>query len=542
MDEETKSSVLPSNLESLQLQPLDSLGRGGFGNVVKANAANGKVYALKVCTMKRDWLDELKIYERLTKNPHPNVLPISGYEIDYHHSPAVLKTITELGDCSLDNLVKFRGYFSDDEVFFILFQCVQGLQHLHDFNIFHGDIKPGNLLLQNNRVRIFDFGVSSTYEETPNGDATIRTRGYTEGYIPPEVSDIIHKGSITIDAYAFDLYSLGITMATFISKHNNGPLLKNFVDQLTHQNPARRGAAAKDIVRLYNREYKNISVDLIGDYKVRQTEIQGSERRKSVNEKVEFIHGLVQLGQYTKAKAKLEEIKPAVQEADPYVAYNYYMVNAEISGNQGDHVASLEILKKAEDHYKRNRNSKFFEDHENLEQKLSEKLAQAYNQVHNYKPRALKFLEEKHGPNLLNDLGSVLQSDGHAEEANECYKKSLEIKSKELGPDDVSAAITYINIASTYQEKGLYDEAFETNERAIKILKDNKSVSLNLVMALNNAGKIRHFQRKYDEAIPYFKQSMEVAVKIYERKHSQYSCLLVNLANSLSGCLSLIHI
>jgi serine/threonine protein kinase len=58
----------------------------------------------------------------------------------------------------------------------------QALQYLHDQQIVHGDVKPGNLILGHRRVVLVDFGVASQLA----GD-TYRARGGTPRFMAPEV-------------------------------------------------------------------------------------------------------------------------------------------------------------------------------------------------------------------------------------------------------------------------------------------------------------------------------------------------------------------
>ncbi|XWS22722.1 hypothetical protein CRYUN_Cryun29cG0060700 [Craigia yunnanensis] len=63
---------------------------------------------------------------------------------------------------TLDTLVKANGPFSESSIAHIAYQVLSGLNYLHAFNIVHLDIKPSNLLVDENmNVNIGDFGVIS---------------------------------------------------------------------------------------------------------------------------------------------------------------------------------------------------------------------------------------------------------------------------------------------------------------------------------------------------------------------------------------------
>jgi len=81
----------------------------------------------------------------------------------------------------------------------IILQTCGALSYAHSFGIVHGDIKPGNIFLQNtNRIKILDFGVACT-----KGTRSERLMG-TPKYFSPEqirMMPIDHRS---------DIYSLGL--------------------------------------------------------------------------------------------------------------------------------------------------------------------------------------------------------------------------------------------------------------------------------------------------------------------------------------------
>ena len=83
-------------------------------------------------------------------------------------------------------------------------QIARALEAAAKFDIVHGDIKPANMLLMDDRtVKLSDFGMASRASESGSEAATIAG---TPDYMPPEATlgkSIDHRG---------DMYSLGVTL------------------------------------------------------------------------------------------------------------------------------------------------------------------------------------------------------------------------------------------------------------------------------------------------------------------------------------------
>ena len=71
--------------------------------------------------------------------------------------------------------------------------------------------------------------------------------------------------------------------------------------------------------------------------------------------------------------------------------------------------------------------------------------------------------------NILNNMGGACLQLARYEDAEDYYKKSLEIKEAELGRDHLSTAKTYSNLAVVYQAMGDLHKALEYNEKACAI-------------------------------------------------------------------------
>ncbi|XP_039806607.1 uncharacterized protein LOC120670545 isoform X3 [Panicum virgatum] len=122
-----------------------------------------------------------------------------------------------------------RGYLSDeasglgwDTRYKIIEGICCGLHYLHEewqhsTPIIHMDLKPANILLDDNMVpKIADFGLSRLFSDEKTWTCTINRDG-TLGYMAPEY---INKGLITTKS---DVFSLGVIIIEIVTGHRNYP-------------------------------------------------------------------------------------------------------------------------------------------------------------------------------------------------------------------------------------------------------------------------------------------------------------------------------
>lgn len=133
---------------------------------------------------------------------HPNVVSIYdvGQEDDTHY--IVMEYVEGK---NLNEIIKERAPLQVDEAVRIASQICDALEHAHQSDIIHRDIKPHNILIgRNGRVKVTDFGIARAVTST-----TITQTGSVVGsvhYFSPE-----HAKGVAAGAKS-DLYSLGIVL------------------------------------------------------------------------------------------------------------------------------------------------------------------------------------------------------------------------------------------------------------------------------------------------------------------------------------------
>ena len=198
---------------------LSLLGKGGMSSVYLAeHLLMRRRCALKVLPAKR--VDDSSYLERFHREAqavalldHPNI--VRAYDVDHQNDgdrQIHFLVMEHVDGLSLQELVAEKGVVAFLDAAEYTRQAASGLQDAHDHGMVHRDIKPGNLLVdQNGVVKILDLGLARFFTSDEGNEAlTIRHDEKVLGtadYLAPEQALDSH----TVDARA-DIYSLGCTL------------------------------------------------------------------------------------------------------------------------------------------------------------------------------------------------------------------------------------------------------------------------------------------------------------------------------------------
>ncbi len=154
---------------------MDALGTGSMGTVYKAQSkTDNKWYAVKVLPRRSMW--NVRIARRKVRAfeqcKHVAVVPF----VDVGTSGGMHYLAWPLVEGeSLDKVVEREGRFSAERTASYALQTAEGLELSHKQGLFHGLLKPSNLMVGvDGQVRILDFGIGCLLAET-EGESLVDT-------------------------------------------------------------------------------------------------------------------------------------------------------------------------------------------------------------------------------------------------------------------------------------------------------------------------------------------------------------------------------
>lgn len=246
-----------------QYQILDLLGQGQFGRVFRAvHIPTGNLVALKELEKQRlstyKFLRELQF---LTRLQHPNIIACQAIE---HTEKGRYLVLDYWNSGSLRHLMQSNNSRSIVQNLKIIADILSGLEHAHSYGIVHCDVKPENILLNQNETGwiacLTDFGIARLSQE----DYTEINLG-SPAYMAPE--QFYSQFSPASDLYAVGvvLYEMLLGSRPFsgapgelMSAHLTQPvkipntipfLLRSILSTALQKLPARRFSSATEMLK-----------------------------------------------------------------------------------------------------------------------------------------------------------------------------------------------------------------------------------------------------------------------------------------------------
>jgi len=188
----------------------NKINSGSFGDVYKIQCDDKENYAIKLI---QNTLNGIRCFTEiliLFFLRYSYLMNGIQYQVDVKEKTT--KIVMPLASCdfrsALVKIVRNKSLsVSNSKIRSILWQIVCAVGFLHSRGIIHGDIKPSNILLVKNSVKLSDFSLSSfLFDETDR----VYDEAFSQHYRPPEIWR--EKGY----NYKADIWALGCTFYEII--------------------------------------------------------------------------------------------------------------------------------------------------------------------------------------------------------------------------------------------------------------------------------------------------------------------------------------
>ena len=192
----------------------ERLGKGAYGEVYKGctNMNEKEIYAIKEITIPSKGSDNYRIITGTARNEikilkslsHENIVK---YIESFENANHIYLVMEYCNDGNLETYIKNNNLAEKDAI--LLFkQIINGFRYLHEKDVVHRDVKPSNFLLDNNKIKISDFGFARF----------ILNESFTESHIGtyPYMAPQILQGKPYNNMS--DIWSLGITLFFMLFK------------------------------------------------------------------------------------------------------------------------------------------------------------------------------------------------------------------------------------------------------------------------------------------------------------------------------------
>nr|XP_023914941.1 rust resistance kinase Lr10-like [Quercus suber] len=210
-----------SNIRKISKGFKDKLGEGGYGSVYRGKLGSGPLVAIKMLGNPKangqEFINEVATIGRIH---HVNVVQLIGFCAE---GPKRALIYEFMPNGSLEKYIFSREGsipLSIEKTYKISLGVAHGIEYLHqgcDMQILHFDIKPHNILLDENFIpKVSDFGLAKLYSTNDSIVSLTAARG-TLGYIAPE---LFYK-NIGGVSYKADVYSFGMLLLEMASRRKN---------------------------------------------------------------------------------------------------------------------------------------------------------------------------------------------------------------------------------------------------------------------------------------------------------------------------------
>ena len=232
------------SIKDIDISPLfepEILGSGTYSTVYKVKYDGIiKAYKVMVCEDSSEGIlySDLRELSFLKTISNTNIVDMNYVKIDNN---SCISIVLELLETDLHNLIR-EGNLDTRLIKRYSLQLVNSVKYLKDLGILHRDIKPQNILVKGEDIKLADFGLSYPYVNTIYKRSKFLSV-YTLHYRPIEI--LLQESEYSFEA---DVWATGVTIAEMvkgyflfpggmqsIQHHIGGPVIyqENIENQIT---------------------------------------------------------------------------------------------------------------------------------------------------------------------------------------------------------------------------------------------------------------------------------------------------------------------
>ncbi len=214
---------------------LDNLGEGGMADVYLAfDTILKRDVAIKILrgSLSKDPITLMRFQREasaISKLSHPNVVDVYDVGEFKGHHYIVMEYVRGR---TLKQLIAQRGALHKEEALDIMKQLTMAIQHAHEHNIIHRDVKPQNVLVKDDgTVKITDFGIAMVHDSLSltQGESILGSAHYlapetTRGEAPTKQVDIYALGIVFYELLSGTVPFKGDNAYQIATKHLHDPM------------------------------------------------------------------------------------------------------------------------------------------------------------------------------------------------------------------------------------------------------------------------------------------------------------------------------